>query len=68
MAKLGINVLRGRAKNEIQLLGKELPGPIRFFSAFHCKLVPRAHVSINSCVVSLCPLTRYTHDAVKNES
>lgn len=32
MAKLGINVLRGKTKNEIQLLGKgELPGPIRFF-------------------------------------
>lgn len=44
-AKLGINVLRGKTKNEIQLLGKdELPGPIRFFSVFHCRLVPRACV------------------------
>lgn len=45
MAKLEINVLREKTKNEIQLPSKdELPVPIRFFSVFHCRLVPRAHV------------------------
>jgi len=40
VTKLGANVLRGKTKNKVQLLGKsELPDPIRLLQ---CTLVPRA--------------------------